>query len=100
MIVTTDDQWTGVYTAIREESRKSDEKHIFIYASASDADSVCALRILEVRIVAPVRVHLVFMMQLPKIEVSLSALPFIEVVPKRSHPPRLDGRQPVRGNHG
>lgn len=47
MIITTSDEWTNLYRSIREESTRSDEKHVFIYACASDADSVCALRILE-----------------------------------------------------
>ena len=47
MIVTTHEQWVELYNAIRDESRRSEEKHIFIYASSSDCDSVCALRILE-----------------------------------------------------
>lgn len=37
-----------MYGSIREESLRSDEKHVFIYACSSDCDSVCALRILEV----------------------------------------------------
>jgi len=48
MIITTSEEWTNLYRSIREESSRSDEKHVFIYACASDADSVCALRILEV----------------------------------------------------
>lgn len=47
MIVTSHSEWVAVYNAIKEESRQSDEKHVFIYASASDVDSVAALRILE-----------------------------------------------------
>lgn len=49
MIINQPDQWVDLYKAIKEESSRSDEKHVFIYASAADADSVCALRILEVR---------------------------------------------------
>ena len=49
MIITTSEEWTNLYRSILEESTRSDEKHVFIYASSSDADSVCALRILEVR---------------------------------------------------
>ena len=49
MIITTTDEWTDLYRSIREESSRSDEKHVFIYACSSDVDSVCALRILEVR---------------------------------------------------
>lgn len=48
MIVTSQDDWVALYTSIKEESRKSDEKFVFIYASAQDCDSICALRILEV----------------------------------------------------
>lgn len=48
MIVTTPDEWVALYNAIKEESSCSEEKHVFIYASAADADSVAALRILEV----------------------------------------------------
>uniref|UniRef100_A0A1D2AER3 Cell division control protein 45-like protein n=1 Tax=Auxenochlorella protothecoides TaxID=3075 RepID=A0A1D2AER3_AUXPR len=47
MIVTTPDEWVALYNAIKEESSCSEEKHVFIYASAADADSVAALRILE-----------------------------------------------------
>lgn len=47
MIITTHDQWVALYNAIREECRKSEEAHVFIYASASNADSVAALRVLE-----------------------------------------------------
>lgn len=49
MILTSQDQWTDLYASIKEESRKSDEKFVFIYASAQDCDAICALRILEVR---------------------------------------------------
>lgn len=49
MIITTSEEWTALYRSIREESGRSEEKHVFIYACSSDADSVCALRILEVR---------------------------------------------------
>ena len=48
MIITTSEEWTDLYRSIREESSRSDEKHVFIYACSSDCDSVCALRILEV----------------------------------------------------
>ena len=48
MIITTSDEWTALYNSIKQDSTRSDEKHVFIYACASDADSVCALRILEV----------------------------------------------------
>ncbi|PSC71473.1 cell division control 45-like protein [Micractinium conductrix] len=47
MIITTSDEWTALYNSIKQDSTRSDEKHVFIYACASDADSVCALRILE-----------------------------------------------------
>ena len=50
MILTDSQQWVQLYETIKEESRKSEEKHVHIYVSAADADSVCALRILEVRI--------------------------------------------------
>lgn len=49
MIITTSDEWTALYRSICEDSKRSDDKHVFIYACSSDADSVCALRILEVR---------------------------------------------------
>ncbi len=49
MIITTPEEWTQLYRSIREESSRSDEKHVFIYACSTDCDSVCALRILEVR---------------------------------------------------
>lgn len=49
MIITTPEEWTNLYRSIREESSRSDEKHVFIYACSTDCDSVCALRILEVR---------------------------------------------------
>lgn len=48
MILTDSQQWVELYETIKNESRKSEEKHVHIYVSASDADSVCALRILEV----------------------------------------------------
>ncbi|EFN58772.1 hypothetical protein CHLNCDRAFT_50260 [Chlorella variabilis] len=47
MIITTSDEWTALYRSICEDSKRSDDKHVFIYACSSDADSVCALRILE-----------------------------------------------------
>lgn len=49
MIVTSQDHWVALYNCLKDESRKSDEKFVFIYASAQDCDSICALRILEVR---------------------------------------------------
>lgn len=48
MIINKLDDWVSLYGAIKEETSCSDEKHVFIYASAADADSVCALRIVEV----------------------------------------------------
>lgn len=48
MIITTHEEWTNLFNSIKAESSSSDEKHVFIYACATDADSVCALRILEV----------------------------------------------------
>ena len=48
MIITTPDEWTSLYGSIRDDSSRSDEKHVFIYACSTDCDSVCALRILEV----------------------------------------------------
>ena len=50
MIVTDPYDWARLYESIKEESRKSEEKHVHIYVSAADADSVCALKILEVQI--------------------------------------------------
>jgi cell division control protein 45 len=47
MIISTPEEWTNLYRSIREESSRSDEKHVFIYACSTDCDSVCALRILE-----------------------------------------------------
>jgi hypothetical protein len=47
MILTDTYQMAQLYDKIKAESRKSSEKHVNIYASAADADSVCALRILE-----------------------------------------------------
>ncbi|KAI8103739.1 hypothetical protein M9435_006267 [Picochlorum sp. BPE23] len=47
MILTDSDQWVKLFEALRLETRKSAEKHVHIYVSASDADSTCALRILE-----------------------------------------------------
>lgn len=47
MIITTHEEWTNLFNSIKAESSSSDEKHVFIYACATDADSVCALRILE-----------------------------------------------------
>jgi hypothetical protein len=58
MIITSSDEWTDLYASIREESNRSEEKHVNIYASSSDADSVCALRILEVRRRCPDCSHL------------------------------------------
>lgn len=49
MILTSSYQWVQLYDKIKAESRKSTEKHVNIYVSAADTDSVCALRILEVR---------------------------------------------------
>jgi arylamine N-acetyltransferase len=49
MIITTTDEWTALYRSIKEESSRSDEKHVNIYCCSSDCDSVCAVRILEVR---------------------------------------------------
>ena len=49
MILTSTQQWVELYETIKAETRKSSEKHVNIYVSAADADSVCALRILEVR---------------------------------------------------
>ena len=49
MILTSQEQWVELYAAIREESRTSEERHVFIYASSADTDALCALRILEVR---------------------------------------------------
>ena len=49
MILTETQEWVDLYEAIKSETRKSSEKHVNIYVSATDADSVCALRILEVR---------------------------------------------------
>lgn len=48
MILTTQEQWVDLYNAIRNDSCSSDERHVFIYASSKEADSVAALRILEV----------------------------------------------------
>lgn len=48
MIITSPEEWVSLYGAIAEDSRRSEEKHVFIYASAKEADSVAALRILEV----------------------------------------------------
>lgn len=48
MILTSTQQWVDLYDHIKAETRKSSEKHVNIYVSAADADSVCALRILEV----------------------------------------------------
>lgn len=47
MILTEADQWVNLFDALKTETRKSAEKHVHIYASASDADSICSLRILE-----------------------------------------------------
>ncbi|KAI3436794.1 hypothetical protein D9Q98_006205 [Chlorella vulgaris] len=47
MIITTTDEWTALYRSIKEESSRSDEKHVNIYCCSSDCDSVCAVRILE-----------------------------------------------------
>lgn len=47
MILTDPDQWVKLFDALKTETRKSAEKHVHIYVSASDADSVCSLRILE-----------------------------------------------------
>ena len=49
MILNNSEQWVELYKLIKEESKKSEEKHVHIYVSAADTDSVCALRILEVR---------------------------------------------------
>lgn len=49
MLLTEQRQWIDLYELIKSESRKSSEKHVHIYVSATDVDSVCALRILEVR---------------------------------------------------
>lgn len=49
MIKTTPEEWADVYEVIKRETRKSVEKHVHIYVSAADADSVSSLRILEVR---------------------------------------------------
>lgn len=48
MIITNHEQWVDLYNAIKEESARSEEKHVFIYASSADVDAVCTLRILEV----------------------------------------------------
>ena len=48
MILTDSTKWVDLYETIKNETRKSEEKHVQIYVSAADADSVCALRILEV----------------------------------------------------
>ena len=48
MIVTSQEEWVSLYQSIKEDSARSDEKQVFVYASAADADAVCALRILEV----------------------------------------------------
>lgn len=48
MILTEHQQWVDLYESIKAETRKSAEKHVNIYVSATDADSVCSLRILEV----------------------------------------------------
>lgn len=53
MIITTHEEWTNLFNSIKAESSSSDEKHVFIYACATDADSVCALRILEVGAARP-----------------------------------------------
>lgn len=52
MILTENQQWVDLYESIKAETRKSSEKHVNIYVSASDVDSVCSLRILEVCFVA------------------------------------------------
>jgi cell division control protein 45 len=47
MILTDAQQWVDLYEGIKEETRRSAERHVHIYVSAADADSVAALRILE-----------------------------------------------------
>jgi cell division control protein 45 len=47
MILTESNQWVKLFDSVKAETRKSVEKHVHIYVSASDADSVCSLRILE-----------------------------------------------------
>ncbi len=48
MILTEQKDWVELFEALKEETRKSSEKHVNIYVSATDTDSVCSLRILEV----------------------------------------------------
>jgi hypothetical protein len=48
MILTDQQEWVDLFDALKSETRKSSEKHVNIYVSASDTDSVCSLRILEV----------------------------------------------------
>ena len=47
MILTDQSDWVQLFEALKAETRKSIEKHVNIYVSAADADSVCALKILE-----------------------------------------------------
>ena len=49
MILTTQDQWTALFRSIQDDAARSEDKQVFLYASAADADAVCALRILVVR---------------------------------------------------
>lgn len=42
-------QWHDLYSGIREDTHNSSEKKISIFVSGSDCDSICALKVLQVR---------------------------------------------------
>ena len=47
MILTDPAQWVMLFDALKAETRKSAEKHVHVYVSSCDVDSVCSIRILE-----------------------------------------------------
>jgi cell division control protein 45 len=47
MILTDPSQWVMLFDALKAETRKSTEKHVHVYVSSCDVDSVCSIRILE-----------------------------------------------------
>ena len=47
MILTDPSQWVMLFDALKAETRKSAEKHVHVYCSAADVDSVCSIRVLE-----------------------------------------------------